>query len=266
MFTNLIESASHQQDLARKGRFFLATLISYALVVTCAGLVSIYAYDTHLAENQDLEFIGLVPPILDEQRTSETKKASSKAAKSDQKNAPAQRTEAIDRVAAPTKVPDTISADKSSIPEIPKSGIYKIGPENTEAIGGLPGGDPNGTGDDTVGPVVKLESAPPQVIDKPVDPPARVLRKSSVLNGDATSLPKPPYPPLAKQAGIQGPVNVQVTIDETGKIVSARASSGNMLLRSAAEQAAFRARFNPTRLNGVPVKVSGIITYNFTLQ
>ena len=61
-----------------------------------------------------------------------------------------------------------------------------------------------------------------------------------------------------------GAVNVQVTIDESGKVISAKAVSGHVMLRAAAESAAWRARFKPTTLTGVPVKVSGIIVYNFT--
>jgi TonB family protein len=62
-----------------------------------------------------------------------------------------------------------------------------------------------------------------------------------------------------------GPVNVQVLIDETGKVISAQAVSGHPLLRAAAVQAARQARFSPTMLGEQPVKVSGVITYNFTL-
>jgi protein TonB len=267
MFANLIESASHQQDLARKGRFFLATLIGYALVVAGAGLMSIYAYDTHVAVNQDLEFLGLVPPIVEEQRQPEAKNAGPKAKNNQQKYTPPQRIDAIDRIADATKIPDTISAVKNPVPEIPK-GYYEIGNTNTEGTTiGSPDGVPNGTSNGETGPVVKIETTPPPVKVTPPDPPTpKVLKKTHVLNGDAIELPKPPYPILAKKTGVQGSVSVQIMIDESGKIISARAASGHMMLRSAAEQAAYRARFNPTRLNGVPVKVTGIITYNFSLQ
>jgi protein TonB len=87
-----------------------------------------------------------------------------------------------------------------------------------------------------------------------------------VLNGLALSLPKPSYPPIAKQARVQGAVNVQVLIDETGKVISAKAVSGSPLLMHAAQQAAFGARFSPTKLGDQAVKVSGVITYNFMLE
>ena len=139
MFANLIESASHKQDLTRKGRFFLATLISYALIVACAGLASIYAYDAHV-ENQDLEFLGLVPPLVPETPAEVPKNTGPKASpRNRQQSTVAQRTEAIDRISTSTKIPDVISTKASSIPEIPANGVFKIGPSNTDAIpGALP--------------------------------------------------------------------------------------------------------------------------------
>lgn len=84
-----------------------------------------------------------------------------------------------------------------------------------------------------------------------------------VLNGKAISLPKPPYPPAARAVRASGSVSVQVLVDESGNVVSASALSGHPLLRAAATSAARGAKFNPTLLSGQPVKVSGVITYNF---
>lgn len=84
-----------------------------------------------------------------------------------------------------------------------------------------------------------------------------------MLNARATSLPKPAYPKVAKAAGASGTVLVQVIVDETGKVTSATAVSGHPLLRQAAVQAAYQARFTPMKLSGRPVKVSGTISYNF---
>jgi TonB family protein len=61
-------------------------------------------------------------------------------------------------------------------------------------------------------------------------------------------------------------VNVEVLVDETGKVISAKAVSGSPLLMHAAQQAALGARFSPTRLGDQAVKVSGVITYNFMLE
>ena len=84
-----------------------------------------------------------------------------------------------------------------------------------------------------------------------------------VLNGKATSLPKPPYPPAARAVRASGVVSIQVLIDENGEVFTAQAVSGHPLLRAASTTAACGSRFSPTRLEGNPVKVSGIITYNF---
>jgi TonB family protein len=84
------------------------------------------------------------------------------------------------------------------------------------------------------------------------------------LNAKALSLPRPPYPALARAAHASGVVIVWVSIDETGKVISASAVTGHPLLRSAAVQAAELARFTPMKgLDGQPTKVTGLITYNF---
>jgi TonB family protein len=93
-------------------------------------------------------------------------------------------------------------------------------------------------------------------------PPKLIL--GGVVNGKATSLPKPPYPPAARAVRASGAVNVQVTIDESGNVVSVSAVSGHPLLRAAAEQAARKAGFAPALLSGQPVKVTGVVVYNFT--
>lgn len=84
-----------------------------------------------------------------------------------------------------------------------------------------------------------------------------------VLNGKAISLPPPPYPAIARQAHASGTVVVQVVIDESGAVISAHAVSGHPLLQAVCVAAAREAHFSPTRLCGEPVKVTGVITYNF---
>jgi len=64
---------------------------------------------------------------------------------------------------------------------------------------------------------------------------------------------------------VTGMVAVEVIVDETGKVISAVATSGPPALRDVAVQAALRARFSPTKLSGQPVKVSGLINYKFAM-
>ncbi len=94
----------------------------------------------------------------------------------------------------------------------------------------------------------------------------KMIRKSGgVLAGEATERANPTYPPLAKAARVSGSVVVEVIIDESGGIISARAVSGHPLLRDSAVNAARGWRFKPTLLSGEPVKVIGTITFNFLL-
>lgn len=93
--------------------------------------------------------------------------------------------------------------------------------------------------------------------------PTRGPVPGGVLNGKAISLPKPPYPLIARVAHAQGTISVRVIINEAGNVIDARAVAGHPLLLGAAAAAARQARFTPTTLSGRPVKVSGIITYNF---
>ncbi len=92
---------------------------------------------------------------------------------------------------------------------------------------------------------------PPQVIS------------AGVLNGKATSLPKPEYPAAARAVGADGTVSIYVVIDESGTVVSAEPVSGHPLLRAAAVKAAKEAKFTPTMLSGKPVQTMGLMTYRF---
>ena len=114
------------------------------------------------------------------------------------------------------------------------------------------------------GPSVKSEGEAPAALPGRSGPLKPI--SGGVLNGKALSLPPPAYPELARRAGASGVVEVEVVIDVTGKVISAKATSGPGVLRQAAEMAAKLARFGPTLLSGQPMKVSGVITYNFTLQ
>jgi TonB family protein len=89
---------------------------------------------------------------------------------------------------------------------------------------------------------------------------------AGVVNSKAKNLPVPEYPAAAKAVKAAGAVNVQVTIDENGNVISAAATSGHPLLKGAAVEAARQAKFSPTLLSGNPVKVTGVIIYNFNLN
>jgi len=93
---------------------------------------------------------------------------------------------------------------------------------------------------------------------------AALAEPPQIINGKALSLGRPSYPQGARDRQLSGTVYVLVEIDETGKVISARdMCQGPPYLSEAAVEAAFKSRFTPTKLSGMPVKVKGVITYNF---
>ena len=89
----------------------------------------------------------------------------------------------------------------------------------------------------------------------------------AVLNGRAISLPKPAYSQQARSGHLQGTVVIKVTIDEVGKVIDASDMCGSdPILVEASLESARKARFTPTKLSGQPVKVTGVITYNFIVR
>ena len=87
--------------------------------------------------------------------------------------------------------------------------------------------------------------------------------RGASLNSRAIELPKPVYPEAARSAGIRGTVKVSVTVDERGNVTEAEAIEGPKELREAAVEAARRARFDPPRVHGAPIKIDGVLTYEF---
>lgn len=266
MFNNLIESSSHKKEFKRRGSFVLFTTITYALMLGASGLVSIYAYDAHLdAQTTQLELVMFVPP---EEATAprELEHTVRPAPTNTTKNpADSVRTKLVDSTSNPNNVPDKVGTDVSTVP--PALPTSKLGSFNSNDLV-LPTGNgrTTGTGESNGRPNVVITEPPPLPPDPPQPPKNKVMKKSVLLNSEALSLPKPRYPPLAIQIHLEGVVNVQVLIDETGKVVSAKAVSGHPLLTLEAVRAANQAKFSPTILGDQPVKVSGVITYNFTLN
>ncbi|HZG51489.1 MAG TPA: energy transducer TonB [Pyrinomonadaceae bacterium] len=114
-------------------------------------------------------------------------------------------------------------------------------------------------------PTVLEADAPPP----PPAPPSQIMggRFPGGLDIEkrALSKPAPTYPSVAVASQASGTVEVWVAVSENGRVVSARALSGHPLLREAAVDAAYEARFAPARLDGRAMKVSGVVNYNFVL-
>ena len=275
MFDSLVESGSHKDDLARKGSFFLGTFAIYGVILLVLGVLSVYLYNESLPSD-NLELMTMVAPVpvqnQPEQQPDKPQEAKPAAATPDRQVAT--RTEFVASALDPTKVPERVSAVASKVPPVPPGGAVR-GSSNTDPVGGNTGpigptvGGTGGVGGGGGAPVVVSndDEPPPPPKPTPTPPPKpRAPISGGVLNGKAISKPQPAYPPIAKAARASGTVTVQVTVDESGKVISARAAGGHPLLQQAAVQAAYQARFSPTLLSGQPVKVNGVITYNFVLN
>ena len=263
MFNNLIESSSHARELKRRGSFVLFTTTTYALLFIVAGVISIYAYDARLEEPAGQ--IIVVNPVDLEVPKADAVKAKIAPTVGGNNGGAFVRKDPMSDV-DPKLVPKTISAARNTNPVLPPGVTVTRDNFNSDPGGlgmGHSGVGGSGEGSNATKTVrVDVDPPPPTPVEKPK--PAVLPKK--IINGDALSLPKPPYPPIAKQLGIQGTVNVQVLVDESGRVISAKAVAGNPALMRAAQQAALNARFSPTMIGDQAVKVSGIIIYNFVLQ
>jgi protein TonB len=262
MFDNLVESSSHKDDITRKGSFIGITALIYGVLMLAFFVAGIYWYDAHLGE-MELELTTLVAPVpVPQQQKEPEKQAEAKPQKVEQ-NVDV-RTELIASVDRTELVPKEVSAKASDVPPVRRGVTTVVGTSDSNAAAPMPAGPGTGTVvGGTPGPV-KIADEPPPPEVKPTPPRAPI--SGGVLNGKAISLPKPAYPPIARAAHAAGTVVVQVLIDENGNVVSAHAVSGHPLLQAVAVGAARQARFSPTKLSGQPVKVTGVIQYNFVAQ
>jgi protein TonB len=269
MFDTLVESGSHTDDLARKGSFFLGTMVVYSIVLVAVAVISVYVYNDSIPD-PSLELLTLVAPApMEQEQTVKPKEEPKPATKQEQ--AVVTRTEIS--VIAPVVKSQEMA--KETTKEVARAATNFIHQGNEDAglstsappvdVGFAKGTAREGSG--SAGPAVSGgEEPPPPPAPKPTPEPKKTVVSGGVLNGKAISKPQPTYPPIAKAARASGTVTVQILVDESGRVVSASAVSGHPLLQQAAVAAARQARFSPTLLSGQPVKVSGVITYNFVLQ
>ena len=75
----------------------------------------------------------------------------------------------------------------------------------------------------------------------------------------------PKYPSVARSLNLQGAVTVEIIIDEKGKVISAKATDGAVLLRTSSEEAAKESKFKPALFNNKPIKSKGYLIYNYVL-
>jgi len=154
----------------------------------------------------------------------------------------------------PTKIPKKIEMIKEE--EAPPPVMSAAG-----VVGGVPGGVPGGQMGGVIGGII---SSTPVAVPK-VATPQRVRVSQGVSQGLLVRKVQPAYPPLARQARIQGAVVLQAEISKDGAIENLRLISGHTMLAPSAIEAVKQWRYKPYFLNGEPVAVETQITVNFTL-
>ncbi len=127
--------------------------------------------------------------------------------------------------------------------------------------GGVPGGVPGGSAGGVIGGILSATAALPKVAT-----PQRVRVSSGVSNGLLIKKVQPNYPPLARQARIQGQVVLHAEISKDGTIQNLQLISGHAMLAPAAIEAVKQWRYKPYLLNGEPVAVETEVIVNFSLS
>jgi periplasmic protein TonB len=118
-------------------------------------------------------------------------------------------------------------------------------------------GDRIGVPDSLAAPVARPMPRPAS------HPPLRISR---MMEGNLIHRVDPPYPVIAKQAGVQGAVVIKAIINREGAIEREEVVGGPALLANAALQAVRQWKYRPYYLNGEPVEVETQITVNFVLS
>lgn len=249
MFEKLVESTK-QKNNGRTGRIVLLTTMIYGAMLTIAGVATIFWFNPALADSLKVN-VMLTPPVPSAPRPTAPQTVA--------------RNNAAPTWFAPSHPP--VAPDPYTVPPMPDGrneptvvgAVGNSGP----GISGVPvvGGD--GTGEPPPPPVTRKPDPTPEPKPTPQHP---ITRISTILQGTAIRKVQPAYPPMAKAAHVQGPVQVQVEINEEGVVTSAVVLSGHPLLREASVQAARQWRWNPTLLGGIPVRIQGVLTFNFTLN
>jgi protein TonB len=278
MLNQLIESKNQREETKKRGGFLLATFFVVTTMLLSGVLWSLFAKDLSMRTG-DLELSAIVTPVPETNNEPEPPQRQETRTEPQKlkTDLPTRQTN-IARINEMQPAPDTVSVAPNTQKSRPNT-PFRISDEiETDVSYSSSATAERGTGNsqgDGLGKTAEANES--KVIEKTVAPPppppaakkpVETARKSNapissgVVNGKAVNLPKPVYPAaIAVRAG--GNVDVQVTIDEAGNVTSAKAVSGHPLLRDVAERAARGAKFKPTMLSNQPVKVSGIIVYNF---
>jgi periplasmic protein TonB len=248
MFDKLVESTKQNQG-KRARRLFFAACVIYAVALTAFGVMSIIGFNPALAEGYN-SIVDLIPPPVPPGPLESLPKQPNTKPAPRESFAPPKNAEHLPPL---DRLDNMIRAPRVSVPgETQWSGPGREwgGPGAGETNNAPPPPPPTPT------PVVKPAANP--------TPDQQVVRLTSMITqGRALRKIEPSYPAIARQARVQGSVQVQISISEAGEVTDVTLLSGHPLLRDAAMRAAKQWLFIPTELNGRPVRAIGVITFNF---
>lgn len=162
------------------------------------------------------------------------------------------------KMMAPTAIPKQVTLIKEE--DLPPDVPVSVG-----VAGGVPGGVPGGQAGGVIGGIIggipggNLPPPPPK------EQPQRIRVGGDVQQAQIIHQIRPVYPPLARQARIQGTVRLQAIIAKDGSIIQLEVIQGHPLLVQAATDAVKQWRYRPTLLNNEPVEVVTTIDVVFML-
>jgi len=255
MFDKLVVSTA-QRRRGRTAKFFFGTVVIYLSTVAIAFALSIVLATPKLADTRSAIFVAALPAPRPPSVVVDHGNSGGVPPRQDLNNL--------------RRLEDIIDHTQTNPPRIALPAGTDI-----RLVDGVVGGDPNAPPNSVgfIGGELRTTEPPPRPPDPP-KPQARTREEdnrpvrvtSVVLQGKAIERRTPIYPPLARQIHLQGDVSVEVIISPVGRVESARVVSGHPMFAQYGREAALGWRFEPTFLNGVAVRVTGVITFAFKLN
>lgn len=175
-------------------------------------------------------------------------------------------------VETPKEVPKSEAVDtgvSGGVDEGVKGGVTggTVGGVQGGTVGGMEGGTLGGAGNGQGGIGDAPPPPPPPPQPKVVEPPKGPVRVGGKISAPSKTRNVPPvYPPVAKQARVQGTVILEATISPSGRVSDLKVLRGIPMLDDAAISAVKQWTYTPTLLNGTPVPVIMTVTVNFRLD
>jgi protein TonB len=252
----LFEVSLLDSSVAQRKRRTWSTLLSFVLQLFLIGLLLLLPlwFTDALPKQQLLALLEAPPPPPPPPPPAASTPAAAKVVK-------VTSNIANGRLRTPSRIPSRVQMIKEDEAPPPVATIGGV-------VGGVPGGIPGGQMGGVIGGIITSSASLAAVprLSQPAPAVQRVRVSQGVTKGLLIYRVEPAYPPLAKQARIQGVVVMTALIDKGGNVQNLQVVSGHPLLAPAAIEAVKQWRYKPFLLNGQPVEVETTVTVNFRVQ